>query len=65
MEYKQTRSISVPPTYGTPSHRMLESRTIETFKSKLDKAWYDHPTKYTIDDEKYNTNDQDQFVEAM
>ena len=37
-----------------------EANNINTFKSRLDHAWFDHPTKHSID----ITNDQDRFEEA-
>ena len=43
---------------------VAEANNIEMFKNKLDEAWYNHPTKYTIDAQR-NTNDLDRFVEAM
>ena len=41
--------------------KVVEAKNIDTFKSRLDEAWVNHPTKYTID-EQY---DQDQFVEVF
>ena len=41
--------------------KVVEAKNINTFKSRLDEAWVNHPTKYTID-EQY---DQDKFLEVF
>ena len=43
---------------------VVEAANIETFKARLDAAWSDNPTKYTIDVPRA-TEDQDLFVEAF
>ena len=44
--------------------KVVEAKVIDTFKSRLDEAWINHPTKRSIDVPSV-TNDQDRFGEAV
>ncbi len=48
-------------TWNNLPLKVVEADTVDTFKSRLDDFWTDHPTKYTIDTD---TKDQEQFVET-
>ena len=47
-------------TWNNLPPNVVEANNINTFKSRLDHAWFDHPTKHSID----ITNDLDRFEEA-
>ena len=44
--------------------KVVESENINTFKARLDAAWVDKPTKFTIEIPS-ETNDEERFGEAL
>ena len=53
-----------PNIWNNLPQKVVCSENVDTFKSRLDEAWMNHPTKRTIDVQS-STNDQDRFVEAI
>ena len=54
----------IAKTWNNLPKNVVEARTIDTFKSRLDDAWKNHPTKRTINVPRA-TNDQDRFEETV
>ena len=54
----------ISKTWNNLPQKVVEAKTIDAFKSGLDDAWINHPTKRSIDAPS-DTNDQDQFEEAF
>ena len=54
----------VANTWNLLPRKVVEAKNIDTFKSRLDTAWAEHPTKHTIDLPQ-DTEDEERFVEAL
>ena len=54
----------IAKTWNNLPQKVVEAKTIDAFKSGLDDAWINHPTKRSIDTPR-DTNDQEQFEETF